>query len=185
MSLVLCLTAGQLLINNSYVYRDAPMNELIYKVKTGIFKGIYTTEQNAADIMELESFIHDNTSEDEWIKFMDNVPMGYLFSDGKMCDIRTWDDMNYTYKRNNPTKMYKYFVNREVIPDKLIYVDFGRDEQLSIEDDQWNFNEFVNEFYSFESEEILNETFRVKIYLLNPGVGFEDYLQWVNVKLAE
>ncbi|MBD5549685.1 MAG: hypothetical protein HDQ96_00675 [Lachnospiraceae bacterium] len=183
MLLVLCLTAGQLIINSLYVYRDAPMDELVYAVKEGIFKGIYTTEQNAEDIVELETFIHENTSKEEWIKFMDNVPVGYLFSDGRMCDIRTWDDMNYTYNKNNPTKMYKYFINRETIPDKLIYVDYGRDEQLSIEDENWKFNEFVWNFYEFNKEFDLNETFRVKIYLKKQEVSFEDYLLWAEIKL--
>lgn len=183
MLLVLCLMGAQVQINRTLVYRDAPMEELVYQIKEGTFKGIYTKEQNAMDMLELEAYIHEVTTEDEWVKFLDNVPVGYLFSDGKICDVRTWDEMNYTYDRNNPTKMYKYFINRRAIPDKLIYVDYGRDEQLSIEDEHWKFNEFVSDFYEFGEERILNETFRVKIYLKKPGVVFADYLTWVEIKL--
>ena len=173
------------LIRSNYetVYRDYPFHMLTYQVPKGIYKGIYTTEQNAHDLIELEEYIKANTSPVEKIQFRDNTPAAYLMhTSGAVSDIRTWDCMQFTYRHafntNNPQNMYKYYKRTNSIPDKIIYVDFGRDARLSIEEPGWKYNKFVNAYYSKQSEVRLNKTFRVMIYI-NNGKFNGDYDSWI------
>lgn len=143
-----------------YVYRDSPLEELKYKVSQGIYKGIYTSKQNAEDTMELEKYIKNHTNSDELIAFRDNVPVGYLFMNGKICDIRTWDCMQYSYGRNDPSALYAYYERSGNTPDKIIYIDFGQDESLSIDDKEYLYNTFVHEKYFLDEEIHLNDTYK-------------------------
>ena len=158
-------------LDYNYVYRDSPISRLTYKVPAGVYKGMYTTEKNAHDLMELESYIKANTDHHERVQFRDNTPMAYLMhTEGTISDIRTWDCMQYTYRgmgTNNPRSMYRYYKRTGSIPDKIIYIDFGRDRQLSIEDPSWKYNKFVNAYYDRQSAVRLNPTFRVVIYKYN------------------
>lgn len=147
-----------------YVYRDAPLWELNTKMPTGVYKGLFTTELNAECVPEVEAYIRENTSEDEYISFRDCVPFAYLMFEGKCCDIQTWDSLEYTLGWNNDHSMYNYFKAREHIPDKVIYIDFGRDKKLSIEDDDWLFNRFIESYYDCVCEEQMNEMFRFMIF---------------------
>lgn len=149
-----------------YVYVDSPLPELRYKIDQGVFKGIYTTERNAKDTIELEYYIRNNTDKDELIAFRDNVPVGYLFMNGKICDIRTWDCMSYYAGNKNPSNLYAYYERFGNTPDKIIYVDFGMTEKLSIYDDSFQYNEFLNGHYTMLSNIKLNETYKkVIIYI--------------------
>ncbi len=148
-----------------YVYRDDSLSNLTYKVEQGVFKGIYTTEQRGKDTMGLEKFIKSVTDCEDYIAFRDNVPIGYLFMNGKICDIRTWDCMQYSYGRNDPSALYAYYERARKIPDKIIYVDFGRDKQLSVDDDKFLYNIFLKEYYELQMDISLNETYkRVILY---------------------
>ena len=171
----------------SFVYRDSPIKELTYRVPEGVYKGIYTTEQRGRDLMELEKFIAANTTPDEKVQFRDNTPAAYLMhTKGRVSDVRTWDCMQHTYKvtfkTNSPLGMYKYYKRTKSIPDKIIYVDFGRDPRLSIEEPDWKYNKFVNAYYSKQSEVRLNKTFRVMVYKYN-GNFDGDYDSWIESAL--
>lgn len=167
----------------SFVYRDSPIKDLTYRVPGGVYKGIYTTEQRGRDLMELEEYIAANTSPDEKVQFRDNTPAAYLMhTQGGISDVRTWDCMQHTYKvtfkTNSPLGMYKYYKRSNSIPDKIIYVDFGRDPRLSIEEPDWKYNKFVNAYYSKQSEVRLNKTFRVLVYKYNGNFN-GDYDSWI------
>lgn len=167
----------------SFVYRDSPIKELNYRVPEGIYRGIYTTEQRGRDLVELEKFIAANTGPDEKVQFRDNTPAAYLMhTKGSISDVRTWDCMQHTYKHtyktNSPLIMYRYFKRSDSIPDKIIYVDFGRDPSLSIEEPDWKYNKFVNAYYSRQSAVRLNKTFRVMVYKYN-GNFDGNYDRWI------
>ncbi|MCI8779909.1 MAG: hypothetical protein HFH70_04435 [Lachnospiraceae bacterium] len=155
----------------SYIYRGNPINELKCRIETGIYRGVYTTEEKARDIIKLESYIRENTEKEEKVLFMEVVPMAYLMSKGKGCAPSSWDIMQYSYGYNNPSAIYRYFENRNQIPDKIIYIDTGRDEQLSIETDYYKFNDFVNENYVLSQEDSVGQQFRVKVYKLSGDSG--------------
>ena len=179
-SVVLCILA--IGINNyRYVYRDEHLSSLDYKVESGVYKGIFTTATRARDLPELEDYLNNIVEENEYYAFRDNVPAGYLMMHtGIMCDKDTWDPLNYSYKKNAPANLYEFYQRRGVFPQKYIYVDYGRDTNLSIEESEYKFNEFINRYYKKTADLSLNETFyHVMVYEYKGGFdGNFDY--WIN-----
>lgn len=166
----------QLFIDMGFVYRDYPVHNLTTKVKSGVYKGIYTTNRRAEDIEGLEKYLNSNISPDELIAFRDNAPEAHLMINRNVCNPKTWDEMQWEYKCNDPTSMYRYYKNREAIPDVIIYVDMGRDKSLSIENSSevFQYNDFVNQYYYLDCDDFHNDTFRVLIYR-NNGTFDGDY----------
>lgn len=158
-----------------YMYRDAGITYLTNRVTEGVYKNIYTTPDRANDIVELETYLNENIGEGESVSFRDNVPVAYLMRNKNICDIKTWDEMQWSYNCDNPTSMYRYYKNKGKIPDVIAYVDFGRDESLSIENpsDVFQFNDFVNEYYYLDKSDFANNTFRVLIYRNNGTFDFD------------
>ncbi len=163
-----------------YVYRDEHISALDYRVESGVYKGIYTTAARAADLPELEEYLNTMVNDEDYYAYRDNVPAAYLMTHkGTMCDKDTWDCLNYSYHhgQGTPNNLYTYYVRRGVIPTKVIYVDYGRDENLSIEDPGYMYNEFINTYYEKVDEVELNETFyHVIVYKYKGGFdGNFDY----------
>lgn len=164
-----------------YVYRDANITSLVYRVEDGVYSGIYTTEQRARDLPEMEAFLNLAIKDDELYAFRDNVPFAYLMNkSGKMCEMNTWDCLQYTYGINAPSKLFAYYKRTDSIPDKIIYIDFGRDDMLSIQDSEFRYNDFVNSYYTLTEDFCLNETFyHVMVYEKNSEFD-GDYDYWIN-----
>jgi hypothetical protein len=174
MAILLIVLLGRYSFKN--IYRDDTFRNLTARVEEGVFKGIYTTPDRANDVVELEKYINENISLDETVSFRDNAPVAYLMRNKNICDVRTWDIMQYSYDCNDPTLMYRYYKNKQQIPDVIAYIDFGRDEMLSIEDspENFQFNNFVNKYYYLDKDDFKNNTFRVLIYR-NNGTFNNDY----------
>lgn len=151
--------------NYNYVYRDAPIYMLDTKIEQGIYKNLYTSVHHAENIVQLENYIKNSLSADDKVLFMDLAPMGYIMSEAIPWTPSTWDRLQYSYGFNNPEIIYRYFESKGDIPDKIIYIDFGRDNMLSIETNTYLFNKFVNENYCLDEDKILNDGFRVKKYV--------------------
>ncbi len=183
---IAALTAAILILatiyaNFHYVYRDDIIQNLDYRVESGVYKGIYTTADRAHDLPELEEYLNGVIGEGESYAFRDNVPSAYLMvHGGKACEISTWDYMQYAYGRNAPAVMYDYYRRRDMIPDKIIYVDFGRDPNLSIEDPEFRYNDWVNAYYDLVEDVNLNGTYRrIMVYQYN-GTFDGDYQYWID-----
>lgn len=165
------------------VYRDEHFSTLDYRVESGVNKGIFTTEARAHDLPELEEYLNSVISDDDFYAFRDNVPAAYLMvHKGTMCDKDTWDCLNYSYHHStgSPSTLYEYYKRRGTFPTKVIYVDYGRDENLSIEDPDYMYNEFINTYYKKTEDIELNETFyHVVVYEYNGGFN-GDYDYWIN-----
>lgn len=98
---------------------------------------------------------------------------------GVMCDKATWDCLNYSYQKNAPANLYEFYQRRGAFPQKYIYVDFGRDENLSIEDEDFKFNEFINTYYTKTADFALNETFyHIMVYEYQGGFD-GDFAYWI------
>jgi len=140
-----------------YVYRDAPYNQLNFKVERGVYKNILTTEERGRAIVELEDEIRALTSTNDDVLFLDNVPMAYLMTDAFFCTPITWDIMNYYHGINDDRIMQKFFEKVGRTPNKIVYIFIGRDNQLSIEDEDYVFNRFVFDNYNlvYENPDIL------------------------------
>ena len=99
---------------------------------------------------------------------------------GKVCDISTWDILQHSYQRNSPAILFDYYRRRDMIPDKIIYVDFGRDENLSIIEPEYRYNDWVNRYYDLVEDIELNDTyFHVMAYQYN-GTFDGDYQWWID-----
>ena len=166
-----------------YVYRDDHFSALDYKVEAGVNKGIYTTDARAHDLPELEEYLNNVIDENDYYAFRDNVPAAYLMvHKGTMCDKDTWDCLNYSYHHGtgSPSTLYEYYKRRGAFPTKVIYVDYGRDENLSIEDPEYMYNEFIDTYYEKIDDVRLNETFYHVVVYEYKG-GFDgDFDYWIN-----
>ena len=151
-----------------YIYRDNSIEELTYQVETGVYQGLYTSEERGKATEELEDYLKANTTEEDKVLCLDTVPMAYLMVNGTHCTPSTWDRMQHSYEmKNRETSdeiMYRYFRNKGETPTIIIYVDFGRDGQLSIEEEDYPFNRFVNHYYALMEEKKIKELYRIKIY---------------------
>lgn len=164
-----------------YIYRDSEMSMLRFQVKDGVYAGIFTTEQRAHDLPEMEKCLNALIGEDELYAFRDNVPFAYLMNrKGSMCDLNTWDCLQYSYHWNIPARLFAYYKRRDCIPDKIVYIDFGRDEKLSIEDESYRYNDFVDSFYSLTEDFSLNDTFYHVMVYENAGNFDGNYDYWID-----
>lgn len=156
------ICAGILIADVFYVYRDDPLSTLHTRVPAGVYKGLISSEENAKCLPEMEEYLRSTISPDEYIMFRDCVPFAYLMFEAKCCDIKTWDPLDYSYgKYPEATIVYQYFENKGHVPDEIIYIDFGRDVIVSAEDEDWAFNDWLDEHYYYDDEFWLNEKFRV------------------------
>ena len=169
-----------------YVYRDEHFSTLDYRVESGVNKGIYTTKARAQDLPELEEYLNSVIDDSDYYAFRDNVPAAYLMvHKGTMCDKDTWDCLNYSYHHSegSPATLYEYYKRRGAFPNKVIYVDYGRDENLSIEDPDYMYNEFINTYYRKIDDIDLNETFYHVVVYEYEG-GFDgDFDYWIEKHL--
>ena len=164
--------------NNNGVYRDAAISELNHRVTTGVYAGLYTTETRVHDLPELEAYLNSVIGEDERYAFRDNVPGAYLMlHKGVVCEPSSWDMCAYTYGRNTPAVLFDYYRRRNMIPDKIIYIDYGRDSCLSIEKENYRYNDFVHAYYDLVDDFELNETFKhIMVYAYNGK--FDGNIDW-------
>ena len=164
--------------NNNGVYRDAAISELNHRVTTGVYAGLYTTETRVHDLPELEAYLNSVIGEDERYAFRDNVPGAYLMlHKGVVCEPSSWDMCAYTYGRNTPAALFDYYRRRNMIPDKIIYIDYGRDSCLSIENENYRYNDFVHAYYDLVDDFELNETFKhIMVYAYNGK--FDGNIDW-------
>lgn len=179
-ALAVVFTVKTTLWLDDYIFGDEPISELHYRVPEGSYKGIYTTQSRAKDLPELQRYLDENISIEESVSFRDNAPYAYLGRSKNICDIRTFDEMFWHYECNDPRSMYRYYKNREMVPDVIAYVGHDTGASLSVEasSDVFQFNDFVNQYYELDSDEQINETFRVLIYRRNelPDPDFDQLI---------
>ncbi len=161
-----------------YIYRDDDISKLTYKVDEGIWKGLYTSEKKAACIVDTEKYLKSITKTDDYILCLDWVSFGYMMVNGKICSPTTLDACHYTYNVNTPNPYYMYFASSNRVPDKIIYIDYGRDKIVSIDNPKWKFNEFVNSFYQ-EQHRYSNELFKIREYTV---LNYESALKTAKAK---
>ena len=153
--IIFTIVFSMCILQNSYSlnYREAEMSELKYKVKTGIYKGLYTTQNRGESLEKLEKELKKVVFPKDKVLFMETVPMGYLMVfEAIPFAPTTWDIMQYSYGFNNDEIMQLFFAQKKDIPDKIIYIFTGRDKILSIDKKDYKFNNFVNKNYNFLEE---------------------------------
>ena len=113
------------------MHRDADFWVLDYKMPTGIYQDLYTTRERGEALIDLETELNSIVDPDERVLFMDLVPMGYLMTNAIPCTPSAWDQIQYSYGFTNDDILRSYFRVTGFIPDKILYVFTGRDEELS------------------------------------------------------
>lgn len=151
--------------NFFYVYNDEAISRLDARIETGVWKGIYTTPKKEKSVTDLEFFLKSITDGKDRVLCFDLVPFAYIMVNGKICSPTTLDIGVYEFKVNDPTQCYTYFKAEKNVPTHIMYIDYDKKEQLSINDEKWKFNEFVNKYYRFH-QEYSNDAFMVKDYII-------------------
>ena len=181
-----CLLASVTVISLGYanfkrIYRDAGFNSLKYQVSSGVYKGLYTVSSRYKSLPELEEYLNSVIDDDESYAFRDNAPYAYLMTHkGKVCESGTWDILQYTAGRNAPSALFDYYRVRDMIPDKIIYIDSGRDDCVSLFAPDFKYNDWVNEYYDVVDDVELNGLFRRVIVFKYNGKFDGDYQWWID-----
>ena len=168
--------------NFKRLYRDyVHVFSLNNQVHTGVYKGLYTNEYRVNHLPQMEEYLNSLIDEDETYAFKDNAPFAYLMMHkGKVCELTTWDILQHQYGRNSPAVLFDYYRKRDMIPDKIIYIDYNYNRNLSIEDHDYRYNDWINAYYDPVEDKKINDTFfRVVVYKYN-GTFDGDYQWWID-----
>lgn len=162
-------------------YRDSPVWELDTRVESGVYKGLYTVKQRAEDLPRMEEYLNGIVEETDSYAFRDCFPGGYLMVHrGQICDITSWDVLQYSYGLNTPSRLFDYYKRRDSIPSVIVYVNYGRDKLLSAEDERVRYNDFLNAYYELEDERFPDGMFD-HIMVFRYAGGFDgDYESWID-----
>ncbi|MGZ3456703.1 MAG: hypothetical protein ACXVEF_44265 [Polyangiales bacterium] len=76
----------------SFVYRDAPVEALTARVRTGPYKGMYTTPATSALLAELTSVLRRHEDKAGRIVSYYDFPAGYLFTQMRVGMPSSWTD---------------------------------------------------------------------------------------------
>lgn len=138
---------------------------LTTRIKEGVYSGIYTTEEKAAALQGLETYVRSNTNAGEYVLFMDRAPMAYLMTDAHSCSPTSWDPQLYSEGfKGDSTMLQDYFAVVNQTPDKVIYIQTSSDKLTSIESDDYKFSQYVKHNYSLESEDTIENMYKVMVY---------------------
>jgi len=131
------------------------------RITEGVFKGIYVSKELANDLPELERYLNDAIDEDESYSFRDMAPYCYLMMhNGNMCDVTTWDSLNYFGAHiNSPQRLFLYYDRRGVQPDKIIFVKYRLFEDISYYQENLKYNKYIEENYFLEEENSIGTEF--------------------------
>lgn len=147
----------------TYIYRDGQIEELQYKVDSGIYKGVYTTKERAETLPLIETYLKTFLTKNDKVLFMEVVPFAYLMTDAQACTPSTWDVSLYSYGFNDDSMYQRYFETVDEVPDYIIYIDTGRDNHLSVEEDSYNFTKYVKSKY-IQKNDLIIGSMRVITY---------------------
>ena len=144
-------------------YASASM--LTTRVEEGIYAGIHTTPVKVETLQEMEQYIRTNTQKGEYVLFMDRVPMAYLMTEATHCSPTSWDPQLYSEGyREKSAMLNDYFEKVKQTPDKIIYIKTSSDKAISIEANDYEFTQYVNQNYDLETEKDMQGVYQVMIY---------------------
>ena len=120
------LQLGMMLaLRMTYVWADAPMDELNTKVERGAAKGLYTTAEDVQRYNEMYDDLDSlNMKEDDGFLVVGADPLLYLYADREVASYSTWQVFT------NETRLYRYYEihNGEgKFPEVVYCVDAGEE----------------------------------------------------------
>lgn len=137
----------------SYMYRDGDIGQLNHRVRTGAYKGVFTTKERKQGIIKLEEVIREYTNEDNRVLAMESVPFVYLMTDAHPCTPSTWDQSMYVHGFNDDSLYMHYFEMTGSVPDRIIYIQSEIHADISIDCEGYRFNDYVDENYELIYED--------------------------------
>lgn len=148
----------------SYVYRDADVNKLNARITSGVFKGLYTTQERAEFVTGLEELVNRNTTEYDTICVVTREPMIYVMSNSRILSPQTWDPQ-FLYRGNisaEPLISYFEMMNNRY-PDIIIATN--SDPSDFFDNDNYEIIDFINtNYYLYETDEVGDV--RIEMYRL-------------------
>ncbi len=165
-ALTVMLSAAVLAFDYEYAYREEAPVLLKERVQKGIYKGLYTTWDNRKTLQEIEEIVRRKTNKCQTILAMDCAPEIYLMTRAKALAPSAWDNMHYADGKNDPSIMYEYFEFMGEIPDKIVYAASPYKRNPSILNEDYLFNDFVNQYYSKEYSKKYKNDYELIIYTL-------------------
>lgn len=129
----------------TFVYRDAPIQELTVRVETGIYKGLYTTAERKAFVETVEEELEQNILPYETVCVVTRAPMVYLMSKAKICAPQTWDAQFMERGFTAASPLTDYFQAIAETPDILVATSL--DIQDFYNNETYEINSFINKNY--------------------------------------
>ncbi|MBP9997509.1 MAG: hypothetical protein KBT19_09640 [Lachnospiraceae bacterium] len=151
--------------NCTYYFKEKPREQLDTYIGEGIFKGLYSSAGKAQSVVDIERYLQSMTEEGDRVLCLDWASFAYMMINGDICSPTTLDASEYTYNVNDPEPYYSYFRTVGRVPNKIFYIDTGRDDIVSIDNPEWKFNELINVCYR-QIDEHSNEKLNIREYML-------------------
>lgn len=104
------------------VFRDGPVWTLTQKVKSGIYRGLYTQPERAAKIERLEGSLRRFEEPSKSLMVLDHAPYAYLMTGMKPCTPFCWDVTLSHYGKQTSDLAFLYFNRTGSLPDRLFLI---------------------------------------------------------------
>jgi len=114
---------SNLFVHYNYVYQDALLSELTYKVESGVYRGIRTTESRGVLLENTEEIIKSIDQEGKTMMAMDMAPYIYLMSDMRPSVPNLTSATYYHIGKRNCSQLIKYFSTGERHPDFVFFIN--------------------------------------------------------------
>lgn len=147
--LPVCLSFALACSLYGYTYRDADVWECDTRIDKGIYKGIFTTKEKGEYLVELENYIHEVTTPDDYVFAQQEFHALYIMSEGKMLAPAAWNSaVFWGLERSGDEYVMKYFEFMQREPDIILYhyIDIG--PAVDMEKDEYPFCAFIRENYT-------------------------------------
>ncbi|MDH4079751.1 MAG: hypothetical protein OEU68_08050 [Nitrospira sp.] len=115
--LVLCVFLANQFVG---LYRDEPIGDLDTKIRSGPYKGIFTTKTRDKFLRELSSDIGAIAKKSDKILFFDDFPAGYLMSTLRPATPTVWLNPSSAYPTVDRTINEKYYARSGIQPDLVV-----------------------------------------------------------------
>ena len=137
-----------------YVYRDEDVNQLNFKIESGIYKGIYTTEERKNGLENLEKTIKEHSDSEKTLLVANHFPGAYIMAGMKPFSPTIFEPLLMDYGFTSVKPLTNYYEARSNIPDMIFIIlyegvlDFYKNNEYEI-------NDFINDNYelTFQDED--------------------------------
>ena len=164
------------------IYRSPPIPELTTRVQTGVFKGLYTTQELAINIQKTEHYVKSFQNQGNTVLHLGKAPHMYLFSDITPAAPNVW----YTsILVDGPQSKLYYSLDKSNVPDLIFLTTKSEVDAFKSEDDFF-FKDMLNTYYeqinTVSSEAVLEDADNdyfifCDVYRLKPDYNYNELIR--------